>query len=156
MTPTLKNGIVLSLYFILLSSSCKDIPTRIETIYVVNNSDHNIESVVPYHQGPFYPDTSLVSIVSGSMQNTPPGRNAYYDHRGRGSIAELLEASPLGLISVYIFHPDTLTAYTDEEIVENYNVLARYDLSLSDLESLDFFVPYPPSEAMDSMQIYIP
>jgi hypothetical protein len=111
---------------------------------------------VPIRTGPFYPDSSLINLMGQSMQQTPPERKAYYDHDGRGSIAEYLEASPLGLVSIYIFHPDTLAAYSDEEVIEDYKVLARYDLSLLDLETLDFFVPYPPSEAMSEMQVYLP
>ncbi|MCA1763551.1 MAG: hypothetical protein ABR574_07885 [Cryomorphaceae bacterium] len=154
---TSKIMFVLSLYLVLVSNSCKeDFPARIETIHVVNNADHNIESAVPYTHGPFYPDTALTEIVTGSMQKTPPGRNAYYDHHGTGSLAALIESTPEGLISIYVFHPDTLANYSDQEIINDYNVLTRYDLSLSDLETLDFFVPYPPSEAMNEMQIYIP
>lgn len=142
---------------ILVANSCKDdFPAPIETIYVVNKADHNIESTVPHNDGPFYPDTTLSEILAGSMQNTPPGRNAYYDHHGTGSLAELLESTPEGLITVYLFHPDTLAIYSDQEIMDDYKVLARYDLSLTNLETLDFFVPYPPSEVMDSMQVYLP
>ena len=147
---------VFGLYLILIANSCKDdFPARIETIYVVNNADHNIESAVPYTDGPFYPDTALTEIVTGSMQNTPPGRNAYYDHHGTGSLAALIESTPEGLISIYVFHPDTLANYSDQEIIDDYNVLARYDLTLSDLETLNFFVPYPPSEVMSGMRVYM-
>ena len=145
-----------SIYMLLGFSACEDFPVPVERIHVVNNSDHNIRSHIPLSNGPFYPDTSLSTVISGSMQNTPPGRKAYFDHHGRGSIAELLEASPLGLVSIFVFHPDTLADYSDEVITEDYKVLARYDLSLSDLETLDFFVPYPPSEAMSGMQVYLP
>lgn len=149
--------LVLGFYLALIANSCKDdIPIRLETIHVVNNADHNIESAVPSSGGPFYPDTALTEIVTGSMQNTPPGRNAYYDHHGTGSLAALIESTPEGLISIYVFHPDTLANYSDQEIIDDYNVLARYDLTLSDLETLDFFVPYPPSEAMNDMRIYMP
>ena len=147
---------LLGLFIILSSSSCEDIPVIRERIHVVNNSSHNIESSAPLRNGPFYPDTSLITVVQGSIQETTPGSKAYFDFHGRGSISEYLEASPQGLVSIYIFHPDTLAAYTNTDVIEGYKVLARYDLSLANIETLDFFVPYPPSEAMDSMQVYIP
>jgi|SRR5690554_3001533 len=146
--------ILLSVFF--LAGSCEDFPGVKETIHIQNQTNHSIESSVALRNGPYYPDTSLVTIVNGSMQNTPPGRNAYFDYHGRGSIAERLEVSPLGLVSIYIFHPDTLAEYSDQEIIDDYKVLVRYDLTLSDLETLDFFVPYPPSEAMNGMRIYMP
>jgi len=147
---------LLGLSIVLSSSSCEDIPVIRETIYVVNNSDHNIESSAPLRNGPFYPDTALTLVIKEPIQETPPGHKAYFDFHGRGSIAEYIENSPQGMVSVFIFHPDTVAAYSNEQIIEDYKVLARYDLSLSDLETLDFFVPYPPSEAMDAMQVYIP
>ncbi len=146
----------LGLSILLTLSSCEDIPVIRERIRVVNNSDHNIESSAPLRNGTFYPDTSLTTVVKGSLQETTPGSKAYFDFHGRGSIEEYLEETPLGLVSIFIFHLDTLGAFSDDQIVEGYKVLARYDLSLADLETLDFNVPYPPSEAMDSMQVYIP
>ena len=41
-------------------------------------------------------------------------------------------------------------------IQPNYAIEARYDLSLADLEKLNFTVPYPPDISMKGMKIYYP
>lgn len=157
MTTLPKTVCLVSLILPLIISGCKDrFPVRVETIHVVNNADHAIQSAVPYTDGPFYPDTALTEIVTWSMQETPPGRIAYYDHHGKGSLAALIESTPEGLISIYVFHPDTLAIHSNQVIIDGYKVLARYDLTLGDLETLDFFVPYPPSDAMGEMRVYVP
>ncbi len=57
-------------------------------------------------------------------------------------------------ISIYLFHTDTIERYSWKEICEDYLVLKRYDLSLSDLKKLKFKVPYPPTPAMKEMKMY--
>ena len=43
----------------------------------------------------------------------------------------------------YVFSVDTLEKYSWEEIREGYKILKRYDLSMDDLDSLDWTITYP-------------
>jgi len=52
---------------------------------------------------------------------------------------------------------DSVIENTDWKIVEkDYLVLQRYDLSLQDLEKLNWKVYYPPTEAMKDMKMFPP
>ena len=57
---------------------------------------------------------------------------------------------------IYIYNKETLKNHTLQEIYENYLVAARYDLSLDDVKILNYRIPYPPTEDMSEMKIYIP
>lgn len=60
----------------------------------------------------------------------------------------------LDTLSIYFFHPDTLSLYDWDVIRNDYKVLKRYDLSIEDLNSLNFTVPYPPTAEMEGMKQY--
>jgi hypothetical protein len=59
-------------------------------------------------------------------------------------------------LRVFIFEGDIVTNYSWEEIVDKHLVLQRYDLSLPDLQQLNWQISYPPSEAMKDMKMYPP
>ena len=56
----------------------------------------------------------------------------------------------------FIIDLDTLNTYSWEEIKEGYKILQRYDLGGRDIESLNYTIPYPPTEAMRDMKMYPP
>ena len=57
-------------------------------------------------------------------------------------------------VSLYIYNPDTLAKYKWQQIIDDYNILKRYDLILGDLQRLDFKVAYPPDAGMEGIQMY--
>jgi hypothetical protein len=59
-------------------------------------------------------------------------------------------------LHIFIFEENVLATYTWEEVVDNYMVLKRYDLSLQDLQQLNWQISYPPSGAMKDMKMYPP
>ena len=63
---------------------------------------------------------------------------------------------PGDTLSIYLFHVDTLAKYSIDEIREDYKVLQRYDLSLEDLEHLDYKLSYPPDAKMSGVKMYPP
>ncbi len=54
--------------------------------------------------------------------------------------------------SIYIFDAEVIENTPWETVVRDYLVLKRYDLSLSDLQRLNWQVTYPPTEAMKDIQ----
>ena len=56
----------------------------------------------------------------------------------------------------YLFSRDTLETVSWEEVVKEYKVLARYDLTLEDLERLNWTIYYPPNEKMKGIKMYYP
>jgi hypothetical protein len=108
--------------------------------------------------GTYYPDSL-------------PERNDYivYDMRvelrsGLGSWLsweQFFNNLPKDTLSLFIFHTDTLTKYSWEEIRREYKILRRYDLSIEDIHRLKNKydvpkIPYPPTEIMKNMKMYPP
>ena len=59
-------------------------------------------------------------------------------------------------MSVFIFDSEILENIEWKEIRDNYMILKRYDLSLEDLQKLDFTLYYPPTEEMKDIKMYPP
>lgn len=58
-------------------------------------------------------------------------------------------------MSIFIFDLDTLEYYNWDGIRNSYKVLKRYDLSIENLEELDFIVSYPSTNWMiDNVKMY--
>ncbi|MFW5761315.1 MAG: hypothetical protein ACOCXH_10070, partial [Cyclobacteriaceae bacterium] len=140
------------LYFtITLSiSSCEQIAMdRDFPLYLQNNS---VDSVVAFLNlnrsfGAIYPDTTISPLVSSAQSGIVEikGNTKEAIAGGSGTWEEYYEVSvPSDTLSVFMFHPDTLAKYEWHQIIEDYNILKRYDLSLGDLKRLDFIITYPP------------
>ena len=63
---------------------------------------------------------------------------------------------PNDTLIVNIFDEEVLESNAWEDIGNNYMVLQRYDLSLQDLQQLNWQISYPPTEAMKDMKMYPP
>jgi hypothetical protein len=61
---------------------------------------------------------------------------------------------PSDTLMVYIFDEEVLKNNSWGVVVENYMILQRYDLSLPDLQKLNWHVFYPPTEEMKNMKMY--
>ena len=59
-------------------------------------------------------------------------------------------------MSIYLFDAETVDNTPWETIREEYKVLKRYDLSLEDIQFLDYEISYPPTEQMKDMRMYPP
>lgn len=64
------------------------------------------------------------------------------------------EMIPVDTVCIFIIHPDTFQKYGYLGMVEDYNILARYDLSKKDLKQLNADIHYPPTPAMQNMKMY--
>jgi hypothetical protein len=51
--------------------------------------------------------------------------------------------SPKDTISMFILSKDTLDKYDWAKIRSDYNILKRYDLSLADLQRMNWTITYP-------------
>jgi len=59
-------------------------------------------------------------------------------------------------VYVYVFDAAVVDNTPWEIVAEDYLVLKRYDLSLEDLQRLDWQITYPPTEAMKDVKQYPP
>lgn len=58
--------------------------------------------------------------------------------------------------SIFIFNKDTFDAYSWDELRNGKRVLRRYDLSGTDVRTLNSVIPYPPTEEMRYMKMWPP
>ncbi len=61
---------------------------------------------------------------------------------------------PNDTLSIFIFHSDTVSSYPWQTIRTEYKILKRYDLSIADLERLNYKVSYPPDNRMENVKMY--
>ena len=57
---------------------------------------------------------------------------------------------------IFIFEEDVLANHSWADVVDKKLILQRYDLSLKDLQQLNWQISYPPSEQMKDMKMYPP
>jgi hypothetical protein len=63
---------------------------------------------------------------------------------------------PVDTIKIFVFDAQVLETTPWATVTQNYMILQRYDLSLADLQRLNWTLTYPPSEAMKDMKMYPP
>ncbi len=98
-----------------------------------------------------YPDTTIskknITLDIGVTR---------YSLDNQGKWEDVVSKLPSDTLSIFIFDTATIENNSWDEVRENYLVLKRYDLSLEDLQLLDFTVPYPPTPEMANMRQYPP
>jgi hypothetical protein len=119
---------------VLLLKTCK-FPDEGVFFTITNNANHSIN----YYIGESYPDTLIVRDKPDMLSTLLP--HSSYKPAFWGTWQDRF--SKIEKISVFIFHTDTLSKYTWEEVADKYMVLKRYDLSLEDLKQRNFTVTYP-------------
>lgn len=118
---------------------------------VINNSE---QKVVKY-SAMEYPDTLLLvdePYLGNAISPSGRGHISYMAPRYRNVYSQTKRDT----LSFFILSPDTIAKYGWADVRENYRILKRYDLSFSDVESLDFTIYYPPTNAMRYMKMYPP
>lgn len=111
-----------------------------------NNSDYTILSAEEYD----YPDTTLREKLY--FETTLPksyGRAASSTRRWHRVIVN-------GKMCLFLLDKDVVDNVPWETVREDYMILQRYDLSIADLEKLNWTIYYPPTEAMKDIYMYPP
>lgn len=126
---------------------------RVYPIKLVNNKDYSIGCYFSLggKYGTYYPDT-LIPIRQDYVILDVISKEYTYDSKIEWR--EIFKELPQDTLSIFIFHTDTLNKYSWEEVRNGYKILKRYDLSLQDIERLNYNVPYPPSPEMAKMKMY--
>lgn len=133
--------VLLSL-ILLLGFDCAKPRDREYALNIQNNSDkptafYVAALAVEHH---LYPDTTL-ETTKPILATIQPGKtNPWYINL---SFDDLFKQLPKDTLSVYFFSVDTLNKYDWSTIRDQYKVLRRYDLSLTDLKNRNFKVSYP-------------
>ncbi len=153
-----KKFLVIGFIFIVSLTCCSECKFAMDYEYPLrldNNSAYSIDCYFSFSEkiAPFAPNTEP-DTIHYLFRGVKP--QEYYRYSSSLSWEEKLSYIKSDTISIYIFHTDTLNRYSWKKICEDYLVLKRYDLSLEDLKTLKFKVPYPPSPMMREMKMYPP
>ncbi|MCR4773506.1 MAG: hypothetical protein K5854_04030 [Prevotella sp.] len=70
--------------------------------------------------------------------------------------SEILSAKrlPKDTLSVFIISCDTLNKYGYDVVAKENRILVRYDLSIPDLERMNYNIPYPPALWMKETKMF--
>ena len=121
--------ISLSIFF----SSCPDGVEEVP-IWITNNADHNLLAYVGLgNGGTLYPDTAL-----------PPENYTFPVDHGRMN-SNVFRFSPEGkdTVCVFLLHEDTVKKYPWNIIRDEYKILKRYDIAITDLKKMNWTITYP-------------
>jgi hypothetical protein len=151
--------ILIVLSFVAMASTCKnEDENHHRTIEVINNSEKAIYANFDFA----YPDTLAPGVPSSSEPSIykvePHERNTsalwqrdfweliFRDFRYEKQI-------PSDTLMVFIFDVELLDSHTTHI---NNTVIQRYDLSLQDLQRINWTLTYPPSPNMSAIKMYPP
>lgn len=108
-----------------------------------------------------YPDDSVTTIreIMGSVNPcysiNPHSYSKVWQGIGkRQSWYSYFDDSYSGFVSFYIIDDRVKDKGDVEKIQREYDILARYDVTINDIESLDWSLTYPPTEEMSYIHMY--
>lgn len=110
-------------------------------LFVQNVSNDTIVVAQQYT----FPDTSLINYKETSARNGmvvyPNDENKFWAFSGWRQ--QIIERNVNGVITLVIYSMDTIRKYPFEKIQEDYNTLARFDLTIEELETQNWTITYP-------------
>jgi len=138
--------LILSVFIVLVSlaSSCGKNKKEGDKLITVNNSDHKIMVIIDFD----YPDTTFINSPQCFDCRRVVDPNSSYQHffhpnNKYGWKDRISENNIHNTLTMFVIHGDTLLNNTFEEIQEEYNILRRYELTIEDLEAMNWKVTYP-------------
>ncbi|MFA5971946.1 MAG: hypothetical protein WC780_06315 [Lentimicrobiaceae bacterium] len=127
--------ILIALSIILCSSGCESLVDHVYSIKIQNNSKYNVQFYESYN----FPDTTI-DVTKPRLKMVYASKYSYLDSKKDWD--EVL-VSPKDTISIFILSKDTLDKYDWAKIRSDYNILKRYDLSIADLQRMNWTLTYP-------------
>jgi hypothetical protein len=138
---TIKMIAIISIQFILMANSCKDGESYYDyRLKVINKSNmtiyaeytmSQIDTLLPYTDSPF----------NHSPDKTTPNGTITLG-RG-GSWEDAFNEDTTQKLRIFIFNASIVDNTPWDTIKKNYMILKRYDLSLDDLNKMNWTITYP-------------
>jgi hypothetical protein len=111
----------------------------------------------------FYPKTYIHFDVTGKeAHEVNPGDINNKGLKARSCYEDALRYNsynsyfPADTIMVFVYDAELVENTPWERVEREYLILKRYDLSLQDLQNLNWLLTYPPDERMKNMKMYPP
>ncbi|MFT3740240.1 MAG: hypothetical protein QM786_15955 [Breznakibacter sp.] len=135
--------LILILSLLLMCCTCRDDENCHNTIISINNSTDTLYITSSGE----YPDTSIYNpnpVLDPNFTKVLPNESNTRVLWGRDCIElAFKDLIPYDTLMVYVFDAKVLEENAWETVKENYLVLKRYDLSLEDLQNLNWTITYP-------------
>lgn len=143
------------LFFVLLISiSCQEYS---EDFFIIFENDS--DKTICVYADVSYPVDSLRAIramVANSYEIPPRSQNTMTWGVGKWqSWYSSFDLSDRGYVSFTILDSEVMKSNNVESIQENYNILARYDLTKEDFDKLKLKLTYPPTPEMSHVHMWI-
>ncbi|WP_373521376.1 hypothetical protein [Aquiflexum sp.] len=145
----MKLAIILLMLFVLFLFTTCDSPF-VEDVYSIrmqNNINQPLSFTVSFN----YPDT-LIPADYNHLRGMPANRTVFYDSK-KDWDKVFKEDLPRDTLSVFIFDAIIIPDDWDEVLLE-YKITKRYDLSLKDLECIGFTITNPPNDNMRGIKVF--
>lgn len=128
--------------FLAFSISCENLSEKWYTIKIENNSNKQI--IVSAGCGRYgltsYPDTLLPDLEPSLLS---VNAHDYNDLSNSIAWEDIIKKQPEDVLSIYFFNADTIIQFEWAEIKKGNKVMERRDLSLEDLQGMDWTITYP-------------
>jgi len=146
--------IIMLLIPFLMGGSCdNDDENCHDRIYFLNKTSRTLyvkkedSAILSRYNG--YPYSDSYKVLSNENNYT-----AFFNvFSGR---SDCYENTLKDTLYIFIFEEDVLANHSWTDVVDKNLVLQRYNLSLQDLQKLNWQISYPPSELMKDMKMYPP
>ncbi|WP_294746451.1 hypothetical protein [uncultured Prevotella sp.] len=178
----MRNILVFGLVFILQSCVFFPIWENFIGIDVENNSDDSLLIYLASGMSPanptVFPDTCLPQDAYVGERNLPHVNDSISgylvpvsahdkinvlativntDYWGNGLYDDFFDDFvKVKILSFFFISADSFKKYGYNYVASHNMILSRYDLTESDMRSLDLTIPYPPTESMKDMRIWKP
>jgi hypothetical protein len=139
--------ILLMMSALLWCATCEPFVESVYSISLRNDTNQALSYTVSFN----YPDTLIPSDYT-KLRGLPATKTSFYDSK-KDWDKVFKEDLPGDTLSFFIF-TDVVTEDNWESVRANYEVAKRYDLSLQDLERLNWTVVYPPDNSMQGIKMY--
>jgi len=129
-------------------------------LYLENNSNDSLGVYVADGFHSAYPDTLLPDKFQNGLLGGVPQGNMTGGIYNFISPDDLCKRLPKDTLSIFILsmnnHNEVEMDSIWKEMKYGTRFFLRYDMSIQDLEGLNYSIPYPPDERMKAMNMYPP
>ena len=151
-----KLGLVFCCCLLLTAMTCtRDSDTEHHHILFYNASEYDIYINLSF----YYPDTSLVheqNVMTPGWNYKVTAHSVNNDAFENCNSYEVEFGYMYDTIIVFIYNSDTLALYGWDYVKEHNLIAQRYDLSLDNLQQLDWRLQFPPSSKMQHIKMWPP
>jgi hypothetical protein len=132
----MKMNILIITLLIFCSVSCEKFADHSYTIEIKNNSNQIIDVYAAY----ILPDTLLPLVKPILIEIQPSKSGELYDRDVKDQKFIKFKTEKL---SIFVLSKDTISKYSWEVIITNYNILKRYEITEKDLTVMGGSVAFP-------------